>query len=227
MTNSAVKAQSISTQRIVVTAMLCAVSFLAVLIGRLVPNVAGFLSYDPKDAVVVIAGFIYGPLTSVVISLVVSLIEMLTISTTGVYGFIMNVFSTCAFAVPAAILYKYFRSMRGAVSGLVVGAVSMTACMLLWNYIITPFYMGVDRSVVAGMLIPTFLPFNLIKSGINLALALVLYKPLVTALRKARLIPQAEGAAVGSKKQVAITAGSLLVLVVFILLFLRFAGILG
>ena len=226
MTESASKSRVISTQQIVVTAMLCAISFVAVLIGRLIPNVAGFLSYDPKDAIIVIAGFIYGPLTSVVISVVVSLIEMFTISTTGVYGLIMNVFSTCAFAVPAALIYKKMHSMKGAVIGLAVGAISMTVCMLLWNYIITPFYMGVDRSVVAGMLVPTFLPFNLIKSGINLGITLVLYKPLVNALRKAHLIPQTEGKASKRSVQIGFTLASIFVLATFVLLFLVFSGVL-
>ena len=54
--------QRVSTRTMAVIGMFSAVSFIAVLIGRIVPTVAGFLSYDPKDAVVVIAGFILGPL---------------------------------------------------------------------------------------------------------------------------------------------------------------------
>ena len=226
MTNTASTANRISTKRIVVTAMLIAISFVAVLIGRLVPNVAGFLSYDPKDAVIVIAGFIYGPMTAVVITVIVSLIEMLTISTTGIYGFIMDVFATCAFAVPAALVYKKVHSMKGAVLGLALGAVCMTGCMLLWNYIITPYYMGVERSMVAGMLIPTFLPFNLIKSGINLGLARLLYKPLVTGLRSASLLPPSGAKSSKRSVQVGFTLASLFVLATFVLLFLVFSGVL-
>ena len=63
--------------------------------------------------------------------------------------------------------------------------------MLLWNYLITPIYMGMDREqVVVPMLIPVFLPFNLVKGGLNMALILLIYKPVVTALRKARLVPE-------------------------------------
>ena len=209
-------------QRLVITAMLCALSFVAVLIGNLIPNVAGFLSYDPKDAIVVVAGFIYGPVTSLIISVIVSFIEMISISSTGIIGFFMNVISTCAFSIPAALIYKKMRNMKGAVLGLFVGAMSMTVCMLLWNYIITPLYMNVDRSTVASMLIPTFLPFNLIKSGINLGLALVLYKPIVTALRKARLIPESTGSDGQHSFRVSFMLISLLILITFILLFLIF-----
>ena len=38
--------------------------------------------------------------------------------------------------------------------------------MLLWNYLITPIYMGMDREeIVVPMLIPVFLPFNLVKAA--------------------------------------------------------------
>ena len=149
-----------------------------------------FLSYEPKDVVIVIAGFIFGPLAVVALSLVVSFVEMITISNTGPLGFIMNVISTCAFACTAAVIYKKSKTLAGAVSGLVCGVVLTTAAMMIWNYIVVPIYMGVPRDVVAGMLLPIFLPFNLIKGGLNAALTLMLYKPLRKALLAARLVPE-------------------------------------
>lgn len=225
MTNTVTATRSQTTHKIVVTAMLCAVSLIATLLGQLIPPVAGFLSYDPKDAIVVIAGFIYGPLTSVIISVISSTIEMFTMSTTGVYGLIMNILSTCAFAVPAALLYKKFHNMKGAVIGLAVGMISMTVMMLLWNYIITPFYMGVPRETVVTMLPTVFLPFNLIKSGINTGLTLVLYKPLVTALRKAHLVPEHNSTEKHSF-HLGFTLISAVILLTFVLLFLVFTGVL-
>lgn len=217
--------QKISAKYMTTVAMFCAISFIAVLIGRLVPNVAGFLSYDPKDAVVVIAGFILGPAASVIVSAIVSLIEMLTISTTGPYGLIMNIVSTCAFAVPAAWFYRKYHTRKGAVEGLVIGTVIMVICMLIWNYVVTPFYMGVDRAIVAGMLLSVFLPFNLVKGGINAAITLLIYAPVVNTLRKAKLI---EPSTSGSKKtfSVGFTVFALAVLVTFVLLFLVLAGVL-
>ena len=207
-------------------AMLSAISFVMVLVGRLIPDVAGFLSYDPKDAVIVIAGFIYGPMTSVIISVIVSLIEMISISGTGIYGMIMNIFSTCAFAVPAALIYKKMRTMKGAVLGLVTSVVFMTGCMVLWNYIITPYYMRVERSVVAGMLLSVFLPFNLVKGGINMGLTMLLYKPLTTALRRARLIPESSGGSSKKSLQIGFTVAALFVLATFVVLFLLFTKVL-
>lgn len=205
-------------------AMFCAMSFIAVLIGKLVPNVAGFLSYDPKDSIVVIAGYILGPLASVFVAVIVSFIEMISISTTGPYGLLMNIVSTCAFAVPAVWFYKRSHSHKGATVGLGIGVVVMTLCMLLWNYIVTPYYMGVERADVAAMIVPVFLPFNLIKGGINAGLTLLIYKPIVNTLRKAKLVAPSQS---GDKKGFnwGYTAFALAVLITFGLFFLVLAGI--
>jgi len=218
--------KKMSTKYLVTVAMLCAVSFVAVLLSKVIPNVAGFLSYEPKDVVIVIAGFIYGPLTSLIISVIVSFVEMISISTTGIYGMLMNIVSTVAFAVPAAYMYKKVHSRRGAVIGLIIGTLLMTGSMIAWNYVITPYYMGVPREQVAGMLLPIFLPFNLVKAGINAALTILLYKPIVGALRRAKLVPTLEQS---EKKtfNLGFTIVIGLVLVTLLLLFLVLAGILG
>ncbi len=59
--------------------------------------------------------------------------------------------------------------------------------MMLWNYLVAPVYMGYSREAVAQLLLPAFLPFNVIKGGLNAGIALLLYKPAVTALRRSRL----------------------------------------
>lgn len=180
--------------------MLCAISYLVMVVGR-IPIVL-FLKYDPKDVIIAIGGFIFGPLTAFVISTIVSLVEMFTVSETGFWGLVMNVLSTCAFACTASIIYKKNHTIKGAVIGLLAGGALMTGIMLLWNYLITPMYMGYPREAVAAMLVPVFLPFNLIKMALNTAITLLIYKPVVTALRKARLLPPSgtEGKTLKTKK---------------------------
>ena len=178
------------TQRLTLAAMLAAMAYAAMLITRPLPAVAGFLSYDLKDVVVAIAGFLLGPATAGLITIVVSLIEMLTVSSTGPIGLLMNILSTAAFVLPSAIVYRRSRTLRSAAIGLAAGVALMTVMMLAWNYIVTPLYMGVPREVVAGMLIPTFLPFNLMKGGLNAGITMLLYKPLSSALRRTGLLPR-------------------------------------
>lgn len=49
--------QKMSTRYMAVVAMFSAVAFVAVVLSKVIPDVAGFLSYEPKDVVIVIAGF--------------------------------------------------------------------------------------------------------------------------------------------------------------------------
>lgn len=154
----------------------------------LVPSL-GFLHYDGKDVLIAICGFIFGPLLAIAVSLVAALIE-LAISSTGLIGMVMNFLSSAIFACTAAIIYKAMKNIKGAIVGLVCATVLTTAFMLGWNYLITPLYMGISRSAVAALLVPAFLPFNLIKSGINTGITLIVYKPVVTALRKGGLVDE-------------------------------------
>ena len=147
-----------------------------------------FLKYDPKDVVITLGGLIWGPLTSCIVSVIVSFIEMMTVSDTGIWGCIMNIVSTCSFACTAAFIYKKRHTLHGALLGLILGSMAMVAIMLLWNYLITPLYMGYPREAVAKLLLPAFLPFNLLKAGLNASITFFLYKPVVTALRKSGFI---------------------------------------
>ena len=175
-------------KKLTVLAMLSAIAYVAVALLRF--PVVLFLSYEPKDVVIAIGGFLYGPLAALGISLVVSFIEMLTISSTGWIGFVMNFLSSAAFAGTAALLYRKKRTQGSAIAGLFGGALLMTVLMLLWNYLITPLYMHTARADVAAMLVPVFLPFNLLKGCLNATITVLLYKPVVQGLRHAHLLPR-------------------------------------
>ena len=182
------------TKKLSSLAMLSAMALALAAVAKIFPPIVSVpglsLRYDPKDIIIVISGFLYGPLPAFLVSLVVSLIEMVTVSENGAIGLLMNVISSCAFACLAAFVYKYKRTIVGAVCGLVAGWLFTTLVMLLWNYLITPIYTGAPRGVVAGMLIPVFLPFNLIKGGLNASMALLIYKPVRAALIKSKLMPK-------------------------------------
>ena len=179
-----------NTKQLAMIGMLCALAYIVVALIRI--PVVSFLKYEPKDVIVVMGGFMFGPLASFAISAIVSLVEMVTISDTGIIGCVMNLISTCAFACTAAFIYKKKRTLPGAVIGLGVGVAVMTVIMLLWNYLITPLYMGYPRDAVAAMLVPVFLPFNLLKGGLNAGITLLIYKPVVRALRRAHLLESDE-----------------------------------
>lgn len=195
------------TKKLVSLAMLTALAYIVMILSKALPQVSGFLQLDLKDTIICIGGFLFGPMAAAVSSIVVAVIEMFTYSDTGIIGCIMNMLATCAFCCTASFVYKRIHTKKGAVIGLSCGVVVLTIVMLLWNYLITPIYMKIDRAVVAAMLPTVFLPFNLVKGGLNMAIILLIYKPVVTALRKAHLVPESKD---GSKQGGRINAGFLL-----------------
>ena len=138
------------TKKMTTIAMLAAMAFVMVSFVR-IPIVL-FLEYEPKDIIITLGGFIWGPLTSFIVSVIVSLIELVTISEDGILGFVMNIISTCSFACTAAFIYQKRRTLSGAVIGLCAGTLLMIVVMLLWNYLIAPIYMGFPREAVAELL---------------------------------------------------------------------------
>lgn len=218
--------QTSKTRKMVTMAMLAAVAYVVMLVGRI--PVVLFLKYDPKDVIIAIGGFLFGPMSAFLISLAVSVVEFFAASDTGIIGLIMNVISTCSFACVAALIYRKKHTIRGAMIGLIAGTGVMTVVMLLWNYLITPIYMDLPRETVAGMLLTAFLPFNLLKGGLNAAITMLLYKPIVTALRRSGLVPPSDSVTQGEhtkKHQTGIMILSVMILITCILLVLVLRGI--
>ena len=164
--------------------MLSALAFLARLVFKIPVS---FLTFDIKDTVIALGGLVFGPVSGVVIALVVSLVEMI-ISETGPIGFVMNFISSAVFAGVASLIYKFKRTFNGAIIGLYSSVAATTAVMLLMNVILTPIYQGVPRSAVIAMLPTLFLPFNFAKTLLNAAIVMLIYKPVVMALRKAKIL---------------------------------------
>ncbi|MBQ7058111.1 MAG: ECF transporter S component [Firmicutes bacterium] len=182
--------KDVRTKKMVTMAMLAALSYLLMVFVR-IPMIS-FLKYEPKDVIIALGGFIFGPVEAFLISLAVSIVEMFTVSDTGWIGAVMNLVSTCSFACTAALIYQKNRTQKGAVIGLGVGVVTMIIVMMLWNYLLTPIYMGYPREAVAAMLPTVFFPFNLIKGLLNAVILILIYKPVVRGLRKAKLVPARE-----------------------------------
>ena len=176
-------------RRITLTAVFAALAFSAIFIFRF--NVGTFLTFDLKDSIITLSGLLLGPGTAFSVSLLVALLEFVVDNDTGWYGLIMNFASSAAFSVVCASMYRYRKTLSGAILGLTLAVLSMVLIMLSLNLLITPLYTGLPRPQVAGMIPTLLLPFNLIKGTVNAALVLILYKPIRRALHAARLLPHA------------------------------------
>lgn len=178
---------TLSTEKMVGIGIFSALAFVVSLFVRFPVQ---FLTFDAKDAVITIAAFVYGPLSAVIISLIVAFIEMITVSTTMWYGFLMNFASSAIFSVTASVIYRKKRNLNGAIIGLYSAIAATVGVMLLLNIFITPLYFGlpVAAPMVMEMLPTLLLPFNFAKALMNSAIVMFIYKPVVTALKRLGIV---------------------------------------
>lgn len=208
--------QKANLKKLSVTAMLCALAYICMFIFKFK---VGFLTFDLKDAVLTVVAFLYGPIYGVVSSILVALLEFVSVSDTGVYGLIMNALSSAVFTATCGLIYKYRRTLLSAVLGSISAVFAMTAVMLVANIFITPFYMGVGRAEVASMIPTLLLPFNIIKGIVNAAITMIIYKPITSALKKVGLsAPSSKKTDV--EKFIFLTIGALTLLIIAVLIIL-------
>ena len=203
MTNSRRAKSSANTKKLILAALFSALAYAATLLTAWI-RVAGFLTFDAKDTLVTIAGLILGPVYAIIISFIVSLIEIIFLPETGFWGFLMNFLSTAAFSAVCALIYRYKKNIKGACIGLFAAVFSMTAMMVLLNLVVTPIYTGMPTATIAAMIPTLFLPFNFTKAVLNAALVLILYKPISRALKATKMLEaRTQQGAVDKKRQLA------------------------
>ena len=188
------KTRSERIKKLTAVAMFCALAYVCLFLVKIPVQ---FLTLDVKDSLIALCALLFGPLSGVAIAVIVPFLELITISGTGVYGFLMNALSSVTFSLTAGLIYRYRKSMKGAVVGLVSAVFTVTAVMLLANLFITPYYLGGTTEQVAAMIPSILLPFNLIKAVLNAAIVLLLYKPLSNVLKKIGFL-QSAGATIPS-----------------------------
>ena len=221
------KSARMDTKKLATLAMLTALAYVVMYLSKLMPSVNGFLDFDFKDVVLCIGGFVYGPIAALMMIVIVCVLEMVTVSHTDIIGCIMNIVATASFVCTACAIYKRKHTMKGAIIGLASAVVVLVVVMLAWNYFLTPIYQQIPREAVAAMLPTVFLPFNAVKGGLNMTATLLIYKPVVDALRRAKLIPEStsQAAPVQGKKHLGMTLVILFVFVSCVLFALSLQGI--
>lgn len=146
-----------------------------------------FLEYDPADVPIIICAYLFGPLHGLVLTVVVSVVQGLTVSAqSGWIGILMHILATGALVLAGSGLRLLLHTRKqktgaGLNAGVIdiisafSGTVAMTVTMALWNMLFTPIFMGATLDVVMPLM-PFIVAFNLIKAALNSAVALVIYK---------------------------------------------------
>ena len=223
----AISKQSLTLKKISTLAIFSALAYLSLYVFR-IPGIGGFLTFDIKDTIVCLAAMLFGPISGASVALLVALIEMVTVSGTGPWGFLMNFLSTAVFSATASAVYIYIpklkKTMKGAIVGLLAAIFASTVTMMILNIFVTPVYLGVPQSTVMGMIVPLLLPFNFLKYVLNSALVLVLYKPIKEVLRKTKFVKSVSESYKFDKRSLLLTVIGLAIVVACLVIFISVMG---
>ena len=168
----------------VTAAVLGALSVALVLFTR-IPMFTDFLEFELSDTPIFITTLLFGPVYGLISTVAVSIIQGFTVSAhSGLIGIIMHIFATGSFVLVFGLYCKKIKTTDKVIAGLTLGCLTMTATMVCWNLLVVPFYNGVPVQAVAEMLLPVFIPFNLIKSGANACVTFAIYKTIYSAIKK-------------------------------------------
>ena len=162
--------KNVKTQKLVRVSLLCAISVILVYFIHfpLVPS-APFLEYDPADISIILTGLSYGTCWGLLATVITSLIQGLTVSSSsGWIGIVMHIISTGMFVIVTSVIYK---KTSGLTASLIPGVIAMVLVMIPVNLVFTGIFMNAGIITVAKMLIPAIIPFNLLKAGINAVVA--------------------------------------------------------
>ena len=174
-----------NSAKIAKMAMLVAISIVLVMVIHLpiFPAVA-FLEYDPADIPILVGAFAFGPVAGLILTVVTSLIQGLTVSSaSGLYGIIMHIIATSVLVLVSSMIYARHKTKAHAIIGLGAGTAAMAAVMVFANMWITPMFMGVTLEAVMGLM-PFIILFNVVKAGINSIVTFIVYKRISPFLHK-------------------------------------------
>lgn len=189
--------------------VLAVIASLIMLLEFPLPFAPPFYKLDLSEVAVLIAGFALGPVAGVLTELFKILINLLMDGTTTAFvGEAANFAIGVSFVLPASLIYKYKKSLSGALIGMAAGTVSLVVIGALINYFVmipaySKFLIPMESIIAMG---------NSVNVGIDSLLTLVLFATvpfnlvkglacsLITALVYKRISPLLK-----PKKQIAST----------------------
>lgn len=197
MTTNQVKANNSrkAINYVVKIAILAALSAVIMLLEFPLPFAPGFYKLDLSEAVILMGGFAMGPVAAAVIELIKNLINILLNGTTTAFvGEFANFLTGCALVVPASLIYKYHKTLKGAIVSLAVGTFSLVIIGSTFNYFVlipafsSMYHMPLDEIVSMGsklnplvsdlktLVVFAVAPFNIVKGVLCSLINLLLYK---------------------------------------------------
>ena len=199
------KGNILTTRFIARTAVFAAISIILYTVPFLkfaLPIFPSFLEIHLDEIPALIAGFAYGPISGLLVILVKTIVK-LPLTNTACVGELADFIYSVAFVLPAALIYKKHRTMKGAVVAMVVAMlVQIVVASTVTTFVMLDMYSmlyHLPKAVILAMcqkinpaikdlglpfLLMVALPFNALKDAIVVALTFLLYKRLRVLFNK-------------------------------------------
>jgi len=180
--------------RLIKISLLSVIAFLLMYIEVPLPIFPTFLTLDISDLPALLGAFALGPVAGVIIELIKNILHGLLASKTALIGELANFLVGGVLVFISGYIYKTRKSKGGAVVGLLVGVICMSAFASILNYfVILPLYETVLKFPLTGIIaagsainpnikdlnsfiVWMIVPFNLLKGVVISVMTLALYK---------------------------------------------------
>lgn len=189
-------------KKIAFIGLMGAVSAVLMLFRFPLPFMPPFLSFDFSGLMEMLGGFMFGPMAAVCIIIVKIMLQLVMQGSFSLgTGELQNLILSCAYVLPALIIYHRSKSKKMAVAGMAVSSVFVAVVAVFTNlYLIIPFYvklfgMSMDDIIAmcstvnpamknaVTMALFGILPFNLIKYGVTSLITFIIYKRLSKVIK--------------------------------------------
>ena len=180
------RAPLFSTRSIAGMAIFSALSYgISFLEFSLFPSSAVFfLKLDFSNVFIMLAGFMYGPLSALFVGIIKELLCLIGTQTLGV-GQIANFVVILAYVIPPSIIYLFKKGIKWVILSLLLACVLQVVFALLTNKFITfPLYGMAEAFDPSFWLI---LAFNVIKSVSVSIITILLYKRISYVFEKIKI----------------------------------------
>lgn len=180
------KTQFFTAKRIAMLGVAVALSYLTTLLSfPLFPGTpAFFLELDFSFAVMLLTGYILGPISALIIVVITNLLGMIG-SSGGFTGAIANTVTAIVFVVIPSLVYKKQKGLKWVIIVLTICVLAQALIALPMNRFVTFYIFQIDNP--AELFTQTWvyiLVFNLIKGVANSIITILLYKRLKILLGK-------------------------------------------
>ena len=171
-------------QRLTVAAVFTAISFILMLLFR-IPLFTSFYELEFSDFPLLMCAFVVSPVYSVLALFIVSILQMLTVSSfSGLIGFVMHFVSSVAMILLVYFVRKRINGIKGVIISAFAGILVMTAVMIPMNIWLASEFMQLPAKEFISGYIGVCIAFNVIKSLCNIVLFNILYPVILKQYNK-------------------------------------------